>query len=146
MNKILKKENIFLNQELYSKNEIFNFVFKVFFNNNSITKEYLDSMIKRDQLSSVALGNYLLLPHGDSDSEKHILKNDVCIVHLKNELKWDNQIVKIIFALALKGDSQMEFIQLAGISFSDENKVKELVYNPNINKEEIINFLRNVQK
>ncbi|SYV91208.1 Uncharacterised protein [Mesomycoplasma hyorhinis] len=40
----------------------------------------------------------------------------------------------------------MEFIQLAGISFSDEIKVKELVYKPNINKEEIINFLKNVQK
>ncbi|WP_215800013.1 PTS sugar transporter subunit IIA [Mesomycoplasma hyorhinis] len=143
MNKILKSENIFLNQELNSKKEVFDFVFKIFFNNNSVKEQYLKSMIKRDENSSVALGNYLVLPHGEADSEKYILKNDVCIVHLKNELIWDNQKTKIIFALALKGDTQMEFIQIAGISFSDEQKVKKLVYKTNINKEDIINFLKN---
>ena len=43
-------------------------------------------MIKRDENFFVVLGNYLVLFYGEVDLEKYILKNDVCIVYLKNEL------------------------------------------------------------
>ncbi|MDW2891607.1 hypothetical protein [Mesomycoplasma ovipneumoniae] len=40
-------------------------------------------MEKRDLESSVALGNYLALAHGNYDSNDLIFKNSIEIIHLK---------------------------------------------------------------
>ncbi|MDW2852618.1 PTS sugar transporter subunit IIA [Mesomycoplasma ovipneumoniae] len=68
-------------------------------------------MEKRDLESSVALGNYLALAHGNYEGNDLIFKNCIEIIHLKNTLYWDNQPVRFIIGLAVKNNDQIDYIQ-----------------------------------
>ncbi|WGI36629.1 PTS sugar transporter subunit IIA [Mesomycoplasma lagogenitalium] len=138
---MLDKKSIYLNVDLKNKKEIFEFVFDKFKSQNSVTDQYLNSMIQRDKESSVAIGNYLFLPHGNFDCSPFVLKNNIIFVSLKDIIKIDNQLIKFVVALALKPENQMEAIGNIGIAFSDEDEVKKLVNKKELTIDDILSFL-----
>lgn len=143
MNNFFEIKNIKINANLKNKEEIFESVMEMFLKNHAVKPEYLNSMKARDKESSVALGNYLILPHGKQDSEPMILKNCVVMIHLKKPVKWDDQMGQIVFALALKNSEQMDFIQMAGIAFSDEKEVEKLIKKPDLTEKNLYDFIIN---
>ncbi|CNR94365.1 Mannitol-specific phosphotransferase enzyme IIA component [Salmonella enterica subsp. enterica serovar Typhimurium str. DT104] len=82
----LKLENIHLNQIITSKKQAFEKLIRIFQQKNCCEFEYLQSMEKRDLESSVALGNFLALPHGNFEGNNLIFRNCIEIIHLKNTL------------------------------------------------------------
>lgn len=137
----IKEEDIYLNVELKNKKDIFNFVFQEFKNKDAVHEGYLESMISRDQISSVALGNYLFLPHGKFEDQDLIIKNSIIFISLKEEIIIDDQNIKFIVGLALNNDNQIDAISKIALAFMDENKLNQIMRKSNLNKEDIINFL-----
>ncbi|WP_025755439.1 PTS sugar transporter subunit IIA [Mycoplasmopsis cricetuli] len=133
--------DIFVNQNLQNKQDCLKAVFNYFFKNNAVTEEYYNEMILRDQKTSVALGNYLAIPHGTENSKQFIKNSKLVIMHLKETIKWDNQDVKIVIGLAVFPNEQINFISKIGIAFLDEQKVKQLLFKKDIKPEDIYNFL-----
>ncbi|UVD81732.1 PTS sugar transporter subunit IIA [Mycoplasma iguanae] len=143
MNIFFTKENIFLNQEIHSKQEAIKKVMEIFLEKNAVFAEYESSIIKRDQDASVALGNFLALPHGQLDSEHLIKSNCVILIHTKELFYWDNEPIRFIFALALKNQNQMEFIQKAGVTFSDIDEVNKYLNKKDLTVDDLFNWIEN---
>lgn len=135
--------NIFLNENLKDKASAFSRVMEIFRANDAVHEEYLASMQKRDQSASVALGNFLALPHGSDGSDSLIKKNCVTLIHLKEAMNWDGEPVRFIFALALKNANQMDFIQKAGIAFSDDEEVKAILNKKDLNEQFLLDWIQN---
>lgn len=138
---ILKEEFIKCNVEVNNKSEAINLVFKIMQENQAVKPEYLDSMIKRDEKVSVAIGNLLAIAHGEENSDNLINHNFICLLHLKNEIEWDNNLVKVVLGLAVSRESTMEIIGNIGVAFSDLDEVNKIFKNPDISPSKILEWL-----
>lgn len=139
---ILKEEFIKCNVEVNNKSEAINLVFKIMQENQAVKPEYLDSMIKRDEKVSVAIGNLLAIAHGEENSDNLINHNFICLLHLKNEIEWDNNLVKVVLGLAVSRESTMEIIGNIGVAFSDLDEVNKIFKNPDISPSKILEWLK----
>lgn len=137
---ILKKVDI--NVNLKTKEEVFACVFEMLKTYDAIEDGYLASMIERDQKASVAIGNYLAIPHGEVES-KELIKNDaIVLLVLKEPMMWDNNEVKVILGLAISGENTMDVIGDIGVAFSDEHAIKKFFYKKHITPKEVIEWLK----
>lgn len=139
---ILKEEFIKCNVEVNNKSEAINLVFKIMQENQAVKPEYLDSMIKRDEKVSVAIGNLLAIAHGEENSDNLINHNFICLLHLKNEIEWDNNLVKVVLGLAVSRESTMEIIGNIGVAFSDLDEVNKIFKNPDISPSKTLEWLK----
>ncbi|AGQ51170.1 PTS system mannitol-specific component IIA [Mesomycoplasma hyopneumoniae 7422] len=103
----------------------------------------MQSMEKRDLESSVALGNFLALPHGNFEGNNLIFRNCIEIIHLKNTLNWDGQPVKFVIGLAVKNSEQIDYIQKIGLAFIDVEKVEEILNDSDLSKQKILDWIIN---
>ncbi|WP_391591510.1 PTS system, mannitol-specific transporter subunit IIA [[Mycoplasma] cavipharyngis] len=138
---LLTKDKIYLKANLVNKDQIFNFVFNVFYQSNCVSKEYLASIKARDAEASVALGNYLFLVHAQFSGLKYVKQDSVIFIELKDTIIIDNQKVKFVVALALKSNQQMDLMSKVALAFFDQEKLEKLINNDNLTKEAIIEFL-----
>lgn len=138
---ILKEEFIKCNVEVNNKTEAINLVFKIMQENHAVKPEYLQSMIKRDEKVSVAIGNLLAIAHGEENSNNLINHNFICLIHLKNEIEWDNNLVKVVLGLAVSRESTMEIIGNIGVAFSDLDEVNKIFKNSDVSASKILQWL-----
>lgn len=138
---ILKEEFIKCNVEVNNKTEAINLVFKIMQENHAVKPEYLQSMIKRDEKVSVAIGNLLAIAHGEENSNNLINHNFICLIHLKNEIEWDNNLVKVVLGLAVSRESTMEIIGNIGVAFSDLDEVNKIFKSPDVSASKILQWL-----
>lgn len=138
---ILKEEFIKCNVEVNNKTEAINLVFKIMQENHAVKPEYLQSMIKRDEKVSVAIGNLLAIAHGEENSDNLINHNFICLIHLKNEIEWDNNLVKVVLGLAVSRESTMEIIGNIGVAFSDLDEVNKIFKSPDVSASKILEWL-----
>lgn len=138
---ILKEEFIKCNVEVNNKTEAINLVFKIMQENHAVKPEYLQSMIKRDEKVSVAIGNLLAIAHGEENSNNLINHNFICLIHLKNEIEWDNNLVKVVLGLAVSRESTMEIIGNIGVAFSDLDEVNKIFKSPDVSASKILEWL-----
>lgn len=138
---ILKEEFIKCNVEVNNKTEAINLVFKIMQENHAVKPEYLQSMIKRDEKVSVAIGNLLAIAHGEENSDNLINHNFICLIHLKNEIEWDNNLVKVVLGLAVSRESTMEIIGNIGVAFSDLDEVNKIFKSPDVSASKILQWL-----
>lgn len=138
---ILKEEFIKCNVEVNNKTEAINLVFKIMQENHAVKPEYLQSMIKRDEKVSVAIGNLLAIAHGEENSNNLINHNFICLIHLKNEIEWDNNLVKVVLGLAVSRESTMEIIGNIGVAFSDIDEVNKIFKSPDVSASKILEWL-----
>lgn len=143
MNYFFNIKNVEINLDLKTKKAVFLKAFEIFKKNNAVSDKYLDAMIQRDKIASVGLGNYLILLHGTDDSQKYVKQNCVILLHLKKPIMWDDNLGQIVLAFALKKEFVMEFMQLAGIVFSNLNEVKKLLKKKKLTKLDFFNFVKN---
>lgn len=138
---ILKEEFIKCNVEVNNKTEAINLVFKIMQENHAVKPEYLQSMIKRDEKVSVAIGNLLAIAHGEENSDNLINHNFICLIHLKNEIEWDNNLVKVVLGLAVSRESTMEIIGNIGVAFSDLDEVNKIFKSSDVSASKILQWL-----
>lgn len=138
---MLNKKHIKLNCSFKDKFDIFQTIENDLIALKSVKKGYYKSMIERDEISSVALGNYLFLPHSKGGDDHLIINNSILVYHLKETMTIDDKKIKIIIALSLKRNCQMEQIEKIGITFSDEDEIVKILFNQNVSVEEIYNLL-----
>ncbi|WP_051420952.1 PTS sugar transporter subunit IIA [[Mycoplasma] imitans] len=141
INKYLKEENIFVNVLASDKSEVFKLVYENLSKQGSVDDGYHQSMIDRDKLTSVAIGNYIAIAHGMVEAKNLIKKNGICILVLKNPIQWDNQEVKVILGLAFVGDETLDVIGSIGVAFGDEDEVKSFFYQDKLTPKQVLDWM-----
>ncbi|WP_243728265.1 PTS sugar transporter subunit IIA [Mycoplasma capricolum] len=108
---IKNRDCIFIVDNFKNKNEAIEFVGLKTVELNYIENKYVDFIKQRDQLASVAIGNYLAIPHETIQGQEFIKNQGIIIVKLNKIMSWDNEKVNWIIGLSLIGDKQIEMLQ-----------------------------------
>ncbi|NTW71918.1 MAG: transcription antiterminator [Eubacteriaceae bacterium] len=96
---IFKEDLIFIDVELDSKEELVKYMGKKLTEKGYVKKGFIESAIKREKLTSTAVGNGVAIPHGE---QQFVIKPVIAVSRLKKKIDWSGSPVKIVFLLALK--------------------------------------------
>ncbi len=91
-----------------------------------VTDKFAKSAIEREKATSTLLGRGIALPHGSSD---FVMKSATLIIQLEKPIQWDDQLVDLVFLMAIDKSDVMEFRYLMEKIYnviSDEQKLKIL--------------------
>ena len=120
-------ELFFVNQEFSDKEAAICFLCEALYKQGYVERDYVHSVLKREETASTAYGNLFAIPH---PIEKKAKKNMIAICSLNKAVAWNNQKVKLIFLFSLsktRSDAfDKLFEQLVGL-LDDEAKVKQLI-------------------
>lgn len=133
---LLRSDLLFLNVEMTSKNEIIQWLVHKLIQHGYVLPGYLDSTIRREELSSTYIGGGIATPHGLMDE---ICRSAVAIAHLKTPIPWDGHHVSFVIIPAIKWSDkdQAELLYKELVEIVDHPKLlTQLVFD---------NFHQNVQ-
>ncbi|PPE05161.1 PTS sugar transporter subunit IIA [Williamsoniiplasma lucivorax] len=134
---MFKPKNVFLHQKFNSKEEILQDI-ALKFKNENVNQFYIDSILTREKLASFAIGNQIAIPHGTYDGMKTLNDSLLLFYHLEKEIKWDGEPVRIIIALAIKPECQLNVLQNIAVNSMNEEFFEDLIKNPTIEKVETL--------
>lgn len=94
---------------------------------------FRDDVLKREEMGETGIGNYIAIPHGQSDQ---VLKTTLCICKLKHAIEWetlDGRGVKVILLFAVQNDvdfAKTHLMLLARVArkLAKEEVVKALLH------------------
>ncbi|WP_106450573.1 PTS sugar transporter subunit IIA [Trichococcus alkaliphilus] len=94
-----------------------------------VSQPYIQSMLARHRKVSIYVGNFVALPHGDSDGQPYIDKEGICLIQVPDGVNFGSgkelQIATILFVVALK-EKQLEALQDIAFFCSDIENVMAL--------------------
>ena len=70
-----------------------------------VTKKYYKTVLDREEKNSTFIGNNCATPHGD---QKEVNISKVCVTTLAQPIKWNEDMVDVVFLLVVKTDTALE--------------------------------------
>lgn len=103
---ILNDELIMLDVDCNNKSEALTIMAKRLHNCGYVysADEFLNDVYEREKLGETGIGNYVAIPHGQSDA---VIKSTLCIARLKKEIDWeslDGNGVKVIIMFVVENN------------------------------------------
>ncbi|QGQ48082.1 PTS sugar transporter subunit IIA [Metabacillus sediminilitoris] len=140
---ILKEANIQLNQSFATKTDAIKATGQVLVEQGYVKEQYIEQMLKREELSSTYMGNFIAIPHGTEESKEDVLQSGLSVIQVPEGVDFGNgNIVKILIGIAGKGNEHLEILSKIAIVCSEEENVEKLVQAKS--KEDIISLLSEV--
>ncbi|WP_431800436.1 PTS sugar transporter subunit IIA [Halobacillus andaensis] len=125
---ILTTNNIELNAKLDNKEEAIRFTGKILYNQGYVAADYIDEMLKREELTSTFMGNQVAIPHGTEDAKKSVKETGISIVTVPEGVDFgDGNIVKLLIGIAGKGDDHLEVLSQIAIVCSEEENIDKIL-------------------
>jgi PTS system mannitol-specific IIA component len=140
---ILNEANIVLNKNLENKTEAIKATGQILVDNGYVKQEYIEQMLKREELSSTYMGNFIAIPHGTEEAKEAVLESGLSVIQVPEGVDFGaGNIVKILIGIAGKGDEHLDILSKIAIVCSEEENVEKLVQAKS--KEEILQLLSEV--
>ncbi|CZQ99331.1 PTS sugar transporter subunit IIA [Trichococcus ilyis] len=125
----IKKEHILLDQTYNTAEEAIIAAGEFLVAQGLVSPPYIQSMLARHRKVSVYVGNFVALPHGDSEGQVHIEEEGICLIQVPDGVNFGNdldpQIATVLFVVALK-ERQLEALQDIAFFCSDIENVMAL--------------------
>lgn len=116
---LFNEKLIFINLKLKSKQEIIRFLTEKVIAAGYAKPEFSRLVLAREELTSTALKNGVAIPHG---GEEYIDKSVAVIATLEQPILWGNDLVDVVFLLALNNQIEAkEFFKYFQIILDDED-------------------------
>lgn len=140
---ILTKENIILNKEIQNKTEAIKVAGQILVDQGYVKPDYVDEMLKREELATTFMGNFLAIPHGTDESKSSVLKSGLSVVQVPNGVDFGGgNIVKLLIGIAGKDNEHLDILSQIAIVCSEMENIEKLVGAKS--EAEIINILSEV--
>lgn len=92
-------ELFFSNVELDTKEAVIRYLCKQIEKERDVPKDFLEAVMKREELAQTAFGNMVAMPHPYKVMTKETF---VCVCILKKPIQWDeNEMVRIVFLVSV---------------------------------------------
>ncbi|MGE6256640.1 PTS sugar transporter subunit IIA [Heyndrickxia sporothermodurans] len=124
---ILSKENILLNQQLNSKTEAIKAAGKILVDKGYVKAEYIEEMLKREEITSTYMGNFIAIPHGTENAKSSVIESGLSVVQVPDGVDFGGNIVKILIGIAGKNNEHLDILSKIAIVCSEEENVEKLV-------------------
>lgn len=135
---LLLKENILLNCESNSKEEVIRKMGSLLFLGGYVTAEYAEAMLEREKTFSTYMGNGIALPHGVESSKDEVTESGIAIMVFPNGTDWDGETAKIVIGIAGKGNEHLDILGNIAMKLGEEEAVEKMI---TMNREEIFLFI-----
>ena len=89
--------------------------------------EYVDAMLRREELATTCLGMGLAIPHGTSDAKERVLRSGIVILQYPDDVDFDGEKAHLIVGIAGVGDEHLEILARLSASFEDEELLQRLM-------------------
>lgn len=89
--------------------------------------EYVDAMLRREELATTCLGMGLAIPHGISDAKERVLRSGIVILQYPDGVDFDGEKAHLIVGIAGVGDEHLEILARLSASFEDEELLQRLM-------------------
>lgn len=122
---ILSPEAVRLNAAADSKQEAIILAGKLLVDANCVSEEYIDEMLKREEIITTYVGNGVAIPHGTEASRDLINKTGLSFVQLPQGVKFGDDRAYLVIGIAAKDDSHLQILaNLAEILCAEETVAK----------------------
>ncbi|RYL89287.1 PTS mannitol transporter subunit IICBA [Sporolactobacillus sp. THM19-2] len=125
--RILKKENIFLNKSFSTKEDAIRFAGQALVDGGYVHPSYVDGMIERDKDMSTYMGNEIAIPHGTEGTKKEVIQSGIVIVQVPDGVSFDGNIVRMIFGIAGKNNGHLAILSKIAVACADIENVRKMV-------------------
>ena len=140
---ILNEANIVLNKNLENKTEAIKATGQILVDNGYVKQEYIEQMLKREELSSTYMGNFIAIPHGTEEAKEAVIESGLSVIQVPEGVDFGRgNMVKILIGIAGKGNEHLDILSKIAIVCSEEENVEKLVQAKS--KEEILQLLSEV--
>ena len=89
--------------------------------------EYVDAMLRREELATTCLGMGLAIPHGTSDAKERVLRSGIVVLQYPDGVDFDGEKAHLIVGIAGVGDEHLEILARLSGSFEDEELLQRLM-------------------
>lgn len=89
--------------------------------------EYVDAMLRREELATTCLGMGLAIPHGTSDAKERVLRSGIVILQYPDGVDFDGEKAHLIVGIAGVGEEHLEILARLSASFEDEELLQRLM-------------------
>ena len=125
----IKDQHILLNQTYRTAEEAIVAAGEFLVAQGMVSPPYIKSMLARQRKVSVYVGNFVALPHGDSEGQPYIEEEGICLIQVPDGVDFGSgqepQIATVLFVVALK-EKQLEALQDIAFFCSDIENVMAL--------------------
>lgn len=143
MKDILVKESILLNQEIGSKEEAIRMAGELLVRNGYVKANYIEEMLKREDLSTTYIGNDIAIPHGTESAKDEVLTSGISVIQVPNGVDFNGEKARVIFGIAGKDNTHIDILSNIAIICSEMENVEKIV--AATSKEEIISMFEGVE-
>lgn len=140
-------ELILVNQQYATKEEAIRASGELLVKAGCVEHDYVETMIERNKLVSVYMGNFIAIPHGTDEAKKYVKKSGISIIQVPAGVNFgtedDEQLAMILFGIAGKDGEHLDLLQKIAIFCSDIENVVKLADAQSA--EEIVSYLEEVE-
>ena len=109
INQFVSPETFFVVDQAMNKTECIKYLVNKAMINKDVNSNFLQQVLHREKLSSTAFFGKFAIPHSNIQNAN---SNKLYIMVNKQGVKWDNQNIKIIILILIKGNAMDEFRSL----------------------------------
>ena len=127
--KILKNENIILNQKSEKKEDAIDRVGKMLLDSGYVSPKYIEGMRKREEEFTTYIGNGIAIPHGANEYKNEILKTGLAMVQYPDGVEFGKgKTAYIVIGIAGKGDEHLSLLSQIALAVQDKGNTEYLRY------------------
>jgi PTS system mannitol-specific IIC component len=143
MSGILREEGILLNQEIATKDQAIRMAGELLVKNGYVKEEYIEEMLKREEISTTYIGNDIAIPHGTENAKNEVLESGISVIQVPNGVDFNGEKARVIFGIAGKDNTHLEILSNIAILCSDMENVEKIVAAKS--KDEILALLGGIE-
>jgi len=143
MSSILREEGILLNQEIATKDQAIRMAGELLVKNGYVKEEYIEEMLKREEISTTYIGNDIAIPHGTENAKNEVLESGISVIQVPNGVDFNGEKARVIFGIAGKDNTHLEILSNIAILCSDMENVEKIVAAKS--KDEILALLGGIE-
>ncbi|ALD15493.1 PTS system mannitol-specific transporter subunit IICBA [Buchnera aphidicola (Aphis glycines)] len=138
----LNEKNIFLNQFASNKEQAIKIVGKHLVDQGYVKNDYINSMLKREQMTSTWLGEHVALPHGTVEAKDTILKTGIVFCQFPDGVRFGenfDDIAYLVIGVAAKNNEHIMVVSQITNALDDRNIIMKLSKTKNI--QDVLSYL-----
>lgn len=124
---LLMKSNIITGCKADQKEQVIRKVGKMLVDGGYVKEDYVEAMLERELTFSTNMGNGIALPHGVEKAKEEILNSGIAVMVFPEGTDWNGEMVKIVIAIAGKGEEHLTILANIAEKLCDEEAVEKLV-------------------
>ena len=121
------KSCVTIDAPVRSKEEAIRFAGKRLVDAGYIDPPYIDSLMKREEVSNTFLGSGVAIPHGMIEDRHHVLRTGIAVIQVPEGVVWqEGKLARLIVAIAAQSDEHITILRRLTRLMQKEGAIDEL--------------------